>query len=808
MTDHWYYAKQGQRLGPISSQNLKQLAASGQITPTDLIWRKGMANWTPAEKVKGLTFASPPPLTPPSIRQPPASANSADDRRPVATGSSNHRTHIAIGSIIGVVLLVGAFLVLHSTNGQKPASVASESTARKSVSDIPTQSSARLPKTVRVPSRSAVPLDLPAIPDVGRMTRAIQEESNRSRQRPPTIRQQNNQPTSTDRTDGQRSSARLKSSENTTPASSQADTHGTRREMVPLNWDMLLIDTPEKTVTKWVPQNGKVLYDNYASAVRHPEIPKGSYTWTANVRSLAFTDNGNLLLAEVHTSDGCNWFKVFERASWEEIPLSKGPKYETAIPLPNAIALGGRFSLVNKTVAVLPDGRMIVTNNGDMWNLAARPIHFVGHADIWGQRSARNEQRQGLPTLSQDGKMVVLPHPEGDLQFVKLGNKPRLIGRTKCDMWHGASENLLKAVALAPNHNILAAVTDRRAVIFSVPSGQVLATLTIPKEKESSHDIDSTIQVGFSPDGSLLATVHSIRGTPESEWGEHQIVAVWDTTTWKQQVSLSSLDVMGFDGYKNEGNFGFRAFSPDGSRIVTTAGSVERETTVSVWDSSSGKKLSEFITPCRDKIAVFTPDGKRIITCGPDPTLFATTAWKSGDRPNTRPLDCVVVSNNVYIWDVATGLLCGKIKDSHSECFALAPDGKLVATVSPANDLAVWDITKGKRAPYEDIYAEYRLARNMDAAEAAKLREQAAPITKKQYLSVKSGMDRMQVRKLLGGSGRSKVDMYSVKSKFGFTWITKTTYTYPCTDGNTATFVFEGEGTIAPLTEKRHSGEW
>ena len=808
MTDHWYYAKQGQRLGPISSQNLKQLAASGQISPTDLIWRKGMANWAPAEKVKGLTFASPPPLTPPSIRQPPASANSTDDRRPVTTGSSNHRKYVATGSIIGVVLLVGAFLVLHSMNGQKPVSATSESIARKSVSDIPIQSSARLPKTVRVPSRSAVPLDLPAIPDVGRMTRAIQEESNRSRQRPPTIPQQNNQPTSTDRRDGQRSSGRLKSSNNTTPPSSQADTHGTRREMVPLNWDMLLIDTPEKTVTKWVPTGGKKSYKaNFGDAPDHPS-PEAEWNWTANVRSLAFTDNGNLLLAEVHTSDGCNWFKVFERASWEEIPLSKGPKHETAVPLPNAIALGGRFSLVNKTVAVSPDGRMIVTNNGNMWNLAARPIHYVGHADIWGERYSGHAQKRGLPALSQDGTMVVLPHPEGSLQFVRLGNPPRVVGRINGNMWEGASENLLAAVALASNARMLAVVTQSKVLIYSVPNGQVLATLKLPKEASNNHSLDSTIQVGFSPDGSLLATVHKIQGDSESEWGEHQIVAVWDTTTWKQQASLSSLDVMGFDGDKNESNFGFRGFSADGTRIVTTAGGVERETTVSIWDSSSGKKLSEFITPCRDNMAVFTPDGKRIITCGPDPTLFATSAWKSGDGPSTRPLDTVAVNNNVYIWDAATGLLCGRIKDSHAECFALAPDGKLVATVSPANDLAVWDITKGKRIPYEDIYTEYRLAKNMDAAEAAKLRERAAPITREQYLSVQVGMDRMQVRKLLGGSGRSKVDVYSIKSKFGFKWITKTTYTYPCADGNTATFVFEGEGTIAPLTEKRHSGEW
>lgn len=60
MAEQWYYAKQGQRFGPISFENLKQLGVSGKITSTDLIWRTGMANWTPAGKVEGLSFVQTP----------------------------------------------------------------------------------------------------------------------------------------------------------------------------------------------------------------------------------------------------------------------------------------------------------------------------------------------------------------------------------------------------------------------------------------------------------------------------------------------------------------------------------------------------------------------------------------------------------------------------------------------------------------------------------------------------------------------------------------------------------------------------
>ncbi len=54
MASQWYYAQGGQQLGPVTSEQLKQLAQTGQLNPTDLIWKDGLAEWTPARKVAGL----------------------------------------------------------------------------------------------------------------------------------------------------------------------------------------------------------------------------------------------------------------------------------------------------------------------------------------------------------------------------------------------------------------------------------------------------------------------------------------------------------------------------------------------------------------------------------------------------------------------------------------------------------------------------------------------------------------------------------------------------------------------------------
>ncbi len=52
--EEYYYSREGQRFGPVPGEQLKQLAAAGQLAPNDLIWKEGMANWIQAARVKGL----------------------------------------------------------------------------------------------------------------------------------------------------------------------------------------------------------------------------------------------------------------------------------------------------------------------------------------------------------------------------------------------------------------------------------------------------------------------------------------------------------------------------------------------------------------------------------------------------------------------------------------------------------------------------------------------------------------------------------------------------------------------------------
>lgn len=64
MADTWYYAQNNQQLGPVPLATLQAMAHSGQLSTEDLVWREGMANWTPAGQVPGIFGAPAAPAGP------------------------------------------------------------------------------------------------------------------------------------------------------------------------------------------------------------------------------------------------------------------------------------------------------------------------------------------------------------------------------------------------------------------------------------------------------------------------------------------------------------------------------------------------------------------------------------------------------------------------------------------------------------------------------------------------------------------------------------------------------------------------
>ena len=64
MATQWYYAQNGQQSGPLTSDQLREMLATGAVKATDLVWSEGMPAWAPANQVPGLMpipAVAPPP---------------------------------------------------------------------------------------------------------------------------------------------------------------------------------------------------------------------------------------------------------------------------------------------------------------------------------------------------------------------------------------------------------------------------------------------------------------------------------------------------------------------------------------------------------------------------------------------------------------------------------------------------------------------------------------------------------------------------------------------------------------------------
>jgi hypothetical protein len=47
----WYLARDDQQIGPLTDIEMKKFIELGHMRPTDLVWRKGFADWQQASAV-------------------------------------------------------------------------------------------------------------------------------------------------------------------------------------------------------------------------------------------------------------------------------------------------------------------------------------------------------------------------------------------------------------------------------------------------------------------------------------------------------------------------------------------------------------------------------------------------------------------------------------------------------------------------------------------------------------------------------------------------------------------------------------
>jgi uncharacterized RDD family membrane protein YckC len=50
VNEQWHYIVGGKQAGPVSGSELRRLAATGRLSPHDLVWKAGLPNWVPARE--------------------------------------------------------------------------------------------------------------------------------------------------------------------------------------------------------------------------------------------------------------------------------------------------------------------------------------------------------------------------------------------------------------------------------------------------------------------------------------------------------------------------------------------------------------------------------------------------------------------------------------------------------------------------------------------------------------------------------------------------------------------------------------
>jgi WD40 repeat protein len=231
---------------------------------------------------------------------------------------------------------------------------------------------------------------------------------------------------------------------------------------------------------------------------------------------------------------------------------------------------------------------------------------------------------------------------------------------------------------------------------FSADGGKVLTTMQ--GNVAQMWDVARTVGLPLHHDADVEWATFSRDGRYAVSASVDHTARVWEVDSGRLVAQLN-----------DKGAVRSAVFSTDGRRVVTVAGDA------TVWESATGRELARFRQTVADlRQAAFSPDGSRLLTAGG--TDYSARIWDIAQRRELLRLTHDGVVNGVAyspdgtrvlttsgdhtarVWDAATGKeLLRMTHDQAIREAVFSADGRRIATASDDHTAAVWDAMDGRR---------------------------------------------------------------------------------------------------------------
>jgi WD40 repeat protein len=291
---------------------------------------------------------------------------------------------------------------------------------------------------------------------------------------------------------------------------------------------------------------------------------------TEMVRSVAFGPDMSLLIRcrTNRAPEDRPWLKdILEDRMWLWSSAGRGGR-QFKLPADNYFGHVTAFS---------PDGRMVLTGNGD------------AEARLW-ETATSKEIRRFRGHQERDKVTAVAFAPDGRSILTGSSDKTARVWETatgkELQRFKGHGEEIFAVVFSSDGRRVLTGSRDKTARLWETATGN-----------EVRRFVGHTAliwAVALSPDGRLAAT-GSQDGTAR----------LWETATGKQTLLPHGNDVESI------------AFSPDGNSLLTGC----FDTIARLWDVRTGKLIRRFTGHSNSvESAAFSPDGRFVLTGSSDST--------------------------------------------------------------------------------------------------------------------------------------------------------------------------------------------